>query len=188
MKTDLTELQSYLKNKNICLLGNAKSILNNKKDIESYDIVCRMNRGISQGKEEYIGKRTDVLFISTTFREDLKASFNATNVVWMTECQKLATDWIKENAYQNPPKEWRDLKVITGKNLPSTGLITINFLLKHIAFKSLTIYGFDFFKSGTWYHNIMVQPKGWHMGDVEEILIKDWIKSFPNVKLVNEHE
>jgi len=188
MKTNLTDLQLYLKDKNICLLGNARSILNNMKDIDSFDIVCRMNRGVSQGKEEYIGTKTDVLFISTRFRDDLQIGFNAKHVVWMTECQKLATDWIKENAYQNPIVDWRRLKALTGDNLPSTGFLTINFLLKYIEFKTLTIYGFDFFKTGTWYHNIMVQPKGWHFGGIEEKLIELWINRFPNVKLVNENE
>ena len=145
-----------------------------------------MNRGIPQGHEEYIGSRTDVLFISTTFHEHLRLNFNAKFVVWMTECQKLATDWIKQYAIQNPPEDWQALKKLTGENLPSTGLITINFLLKHIKFKTLTLFGYDHFISGTWYHNLMKQPKGWHFGDNEKILIQEMIKPFSNVKIIYE--
>jgi len=183
MKTNLTKLQLYLKDKDICLLGNARSILNTKKDIEKFDIICRMNRGISQGKEEFIGKRTDVLFISTRFKEELKRNFNAKYVVWMTADNRLATDWIKENAFQNPAEDWRELKFFFPEDkLPSTGLLAIHFLIKYIEFKSLTIYGFDFFESGTFYHNLKTQP--WHLGDFEKDLILNWIKEKKNIKLI----
>ena len=95
---DLVEIQEFLKNKEICVLGNATSILNNKKDIDGFEVVCRMNRGVPQGREEYIGSRTDIVFMSTRFRPEWEQQFNAKFVVWCTECQNLATGWIKENA------------------------------------------------------------------------------------------
>ena len=185
MKTNLTEIKEFLKNKHICLLGNAKSILKVKKDIDKFDVVCRMNRGTSQGKIEYIGSRTDILFISTRFHDSLRKKHNAKYVIWMTECQKLATTWIKDYAFQNPIEDWRALKsYFPDKKLPSTGILSIYFLIKYINFKSLTIYGFDFMKSGTWYHNLKEFP--WHEEKLEKKLIMKWINERENVRIIIE--
>ena len=185
MKTNLIEIQEFLKNKSICLLGNARSILKNEKNIDKFDVVCRMNRGTPQGKTKYIGSRTDILFISTKFHDNLRCNFNAKYVIWMTKSQGLATKWIKENAFQNPPEDWEELKSqFPDEKLPSTGLLSIYFLLNHIDFKSLTIYGFDFFKSGTFYHNLKEFP--WHTGEIEKEIITKWISERDNIRIIRE--
>ena len=175
MLKDLTLIQHFMKDKNIVLLGNSRSILLNKKNIDDFDIICRINRGKPKDKEEFIGSRTDVLFLATRMTsEAIKQDFNPAFVVWTTACQKLALPWVNEYAIQNPSEDWRKLRKKLPK-LPSTGCVTINFLLKHIEFKSLSIYGFDFFKTGTWYHNIRNQK--WHCFKEEEILINEMIKN-----------
>lgn len=185
MKNNLIEIQEFMKNKNICLLGNARSILKNKKDIDKYDIICRMNRGTPQEKEKYIGKRTDILFISTKFHNNLRHKFNAKYVIWMTKSQGLATEWIKKNAFQNPPEDWEELKSqFLPEKLPSTGILTIQFLLKYITFKSLTIYGFDFFETGTHYHHLKEFP--WHDEKIEKKLILKWINERKDVEIIIE--
>jgi len=182
----LSIIKNFTENKNIVLLGNSRSILINKKNINDFDIVCRINRGKPKDKEEFIGSRTDVLFLATRMTgEVIKQDFEPTYVVWTTECKKLALPWVKENAIQNPPEDWRGLRSKL-PSLPSTGCVTINFLLKHINFKSLTIYGFNFFKDGTWYHDLMNQK--WHCFKEEEILIKNMIKPFKNIKLIIENK
>ena len=186
MKTDLTELKAYLKDKDICVLGNSRSILYHKKDIDKSEVVCRMNRGVPQGKEEYIGSRTDVVFMSTRYQPEWEKMYNAKYTLWMTECQLLVKPFVAENAIQNPPEDWRELKAeYPEKMLPSTGCIAINFLLKHIDFKSLIIYGFDFFKSGTWYNSNNNQP--WHPVELEEeIICKMLAESGKKFKLIVE--
>ena len=183
MIKDLTTLQQFTDNKNIVLLGNARSILETKKDIDNFDIVCRINRGAPRGKEEFIGSRTDILFLATKMKgTQIETDFNPKFVVWTTVCQNLTTDWVKENAIQNVPEDWNELNNKIEK-LPSTGFVTINFLIKHINFKKLTIHGFDFFRTGTWYHNLKNQQ--WHCFKEEEILIKELIKN-KNVELIIE--
>lgn len=185
MITDLMEIQNYLKDKQICLLGNARSILNTPKDIDKYEIVCRMNRGLPIGKERYIGKKTDILFTSTKLSNSEIFQFHTTYLVWMTKCQNLATETIKQCAIQNPPEDWQRLKDQYPENkLPSTGCIVINFLLKHIEFKSLILIGFDNFLSGTFYHSITNQK--WHCGEYEKNLISEWIKTFSNINWIQE--
>jgi len=183
MVNDLTKIKEYLKDKNICLLGNARSILNTKKDIEKFDVICRMNRAFSKGKEEYIGKRTDILFISTTLPEQrLINEMNPKFIVWMTPSDKRACDYIKNNAIQNPIEDWHYLNNFLTLN-PSTGIMSIYFLLNHIEFKSLTVYGFDFWKTFCHYHNLKKQT--WHNFKEEQIFIEQWIRDFKGkVKLL----
>jgi hypothetical protein len=182
---NLSELQKYLKDKNICLLGNARSILNTPKNIDKYDIVIRMNRGLPRDKERYIGKKTDVLCLSTNLSDSMVLQFHTRYILWITNKYKEAVTGWQQGALQNPPEDWREIRDQYPKDkLPSTGCIVINFLLKHIEFKSLTIYGFDFFKTGTHYHNLKTQ--NWHCCEFEEKLIKDMIKNHPNVELISE--
>jgi len=187
MITDLTEIKKYLKNKQICLLGNARSILNNTKNIDKYEIVCRMNHGYSRpNKELYIGKKTDILFTSTKLSNKEILQFHSRYLIWMTKSIKRLPEHLRSCTIHNPPEDWQELKdLYPNKQLPSTGCIVINFLLKHIEFKSLTIYGFDnFLKSGTWYHGIKNQA--WHNGKFEKELMENWFKNKSNIYWIKE--
>ena len=185
MITDLTEIKNYLKDRQICLLGNARSILNKPKDIDKYEIVCRMNHGISKGKEQYIGSKTDILFSSTRLSNSEILRFHSRYLVWMVEDLKRLPEHLRSCTIQNPPMDWRELKdKYPEKKLPSTGCLVINFLLKHIEFKSLTIFGFDFFKSGTHYHNLKNQM--WHPAELEKKIIKEMINGHKNVEVIIE--
>jgi len=185
MKLDLFEVQHYLEFKDIALLGNASSILNTKKDIDKHEIVCRINRGLPRGKMEFLGSRTDILFTATKLSNDLISNFKAKYVIWTTKCQNLTTPWLLENAYQNPVEDWEKLKALCPEDkLPSTGIVSLQFILKHIHFKTLTLYGFDNFATGTYYHQMKNQP--WHMGDWEKEWVSDAVKDNPNMIWIKE--
>jgi len=179
----LTEIQEFCKDKRICLLGNANSILDEKKDIDSFDIVGRMNRGMPRGKEAFIGSCTDLLFLSTHMSgENIRNSFNPRFVVWMTVCNRLASSWVLKNAIQNPTEDWDALFDKLSIN-PTTGIMALNFILKHIDFKSLIIYGFDFFTTKTWY-NTKTDSGQKHNGKKEKALFMEMIKDRPSVRLI----
>ena len=183
MRESLVEIQRFCKDKRICILGNANSILNGKKDIDSFDVIGRMNRGTPRGKEQFIGSRTDILFLSTHMSgENVLASFSPQFIVWMTICHRLASSWVLKNAIQNPEKDWKALYDKLSIN-PTTGMMALNFMLKHIDFKSLDIYGFDFFKTKTWY-NTRVDSGQKHSGEKEKVLFMKMIKDRPNVRLI----
>ena len=113
MKQDLREIIEFLKDKNVCLLGNANNVLKVKKDIDKFDVVCRCNRGYSQGKEDYIGRRTDILFLSTEINgQVILRNFNPKYVMWMTPSNHLATIWVHRNAYQYSKEQYKKLKSI----------------------------------------------------------------------------
>jgi len=185
MITDLTEIKNYLKDKQICLLGNARSILNSPKDIDKYEIVCRMNRGNPKGRERYIGSKTDILFSSTRMSNNEFLRFNTKYVIWMVKALKRVPIYLEKSIILSPANDWQEMKdKYPEKKLPSTGCLAINFLLKHIEFKSLTIYGFDFFKSGTWYH--CLKHQNWHPAEIEEQIIKEMLTNHKNVEVINE--
>lgn len=179
----LLEIQNHLKNKRICLLGNSSSILNNPKDIDSYDIICRINRGNPLGKEKFIGSRTDVLFLVIKMEEPAIHKFNPEFLIWTTKDISLQTEYVKNYAIQNPPEDWQELRDNL-TTLPSTGCVSLYFLIKHIDFRQLDIYGFDFWEScGTWYHHC---KQTWHNGALEEIFIVNLIKNNPKIQLIKE--
>ncbi len=185
MKQSLLEISALCKDKNICLLGNADSVLRRGKDLDKYDVVCRMNRGYPRGKEAFIGSRTDILFLST-FMEHVKiqGEFDPKFVVWMTICHRLASPWVMRNAIQNPREDWTALQKKLQIN-PSTGIMALKFMLDHIEFKSLVIYGFDFFATKTWY-NTKIDSGQKHSGRKEKMLFMDMIKDKRNVRLIGK--
>lgn len=183
MPQPLDEIKKFCKGKTICLIGNADSVLQKKKNIDSFDIVARMNRGTPAGKEEFIGSRTDILFLSTHMSgKNIHNSFNPRHVVWMTVCHRLASSWVMKNAIQNPKEDWTTLYKKLSIN-PTTGLMALNFILKHIDFKTLVIYGFDFFATKTWY-NTKIDSGQKHSGKKEEVLFMNMIKDRSNVRLL----
>ena len=66
----LEELFFYTQGKDVCLIGNSKAVLTTAKDIDSYDIVCRINQAFPNDKNysKAIGNKTDVLFLGSVFK------------------------------------------------------------------------------------------------------------------------
>ncbi len=183
VRKSLAKIQEFCKGKRICLLGNADSVLKKKRNIDSFDVVGRMNRGAPQGKKEFIGSRTDIHFLSTSMSEKhIERQFHPKFVVWMTSCARLAHPWVLKNAIQNPKEDWSSLYNELKIN-PTTGIMALKFLLDHIEFKTLTIYGFDFFKTKTWY-NTKIDSGQKHSGKQEERLFMSMITARENVTFV----
>lgn len=185
MIESLVEIEKFCKDKDICLLGNANSVLDKRKDIDSFDVVCRMNRGNPKGKKAYLGSRTDILFHSTHMcGENINKSYHDPRfVVWMTVCHRLASAWALSNAYQSPTEDWHYLFNKLGIN-PTTGMMSLYFILKHTHFKSLTIYGFDFFRTKTWY-NTQIDSGQKHSGRKEKTLFMKMIKDNPKIRFMS---
>jgi hypothetical protein len=85
------------------------------------------------------------------------------------------------NAIQNPREDWAALFKKLGIN-PTTGMMSLYFMLNHIKFNSLTIYGFDFFATKTWY-NVKIDSGQKHSGNKEKALLKKMIEGKKNVRL-----
>jgi hypothetical protein len=144
----------FFRGKNIALFGNAKNVLLTEKEIDiKYDIICRMNEGFPNGKEKYIGTRTDILFISTPLSEDQILKYRASYLIWCTPKYEKMTNYIRVNALIYAKADWQILHDKLGHR-PSTGMMAINILLNiSNLWTTLTLYGFDHWKTETWYTN-----------------------------------
>ena len=138
-------VKQYLKNKSIAIVGNSESILNKKDgaEIEAHDIVIRFNKGFPLAKPEALGRRTDILFLACTLSEFQLRLFNAKLLIKRSGLCGNACH------YAIMSYDRRFLK--QGVSQPSTGFIAINLCLSAAA-KDITLYGFDFFKSPTYYN------------------------------------
>jgi len=156
----LLHIKPMTENKRICLVGNAFSIFNNKHDIDAYDVVCRINQTFPletttwtpKNYKDYIGSRTDIYFSSDnkyTELVDTKCLIwltygYAPQVINMHNNRKPIDEWIMYGQ-----KEWYDLENKLG-NRPGSGLLALQFLKDNCNFKSLDIYGFDFWETNDW--------------------------------------
>jgi len=76
-----------------------------------------------------------------------------------------------ENIFLNDIEKYNKFIKDFDFNRPSTGCITVNYLKENVYVKDMTVIGFDFFKSDTWYN-----PKSFkvvHKTDNEENYIKN---------------
>ena len=148
----MTELISYLENKNIALIGNAQSIFSKTRNIEQHETIIRINRGSPNGKEAFIGKRTDILAMSMDLRRsEIETLFKPKFLFYCSpHNREKLNDYLREGAYYYPSLNWRVLKK-TLEARPSTGCMMFDFLLHFVDFAELHLYGFDFMKTPTWY-------------------------------------
>lgn len=166
----------FFKGRKIALIGNAKNVLNTLKIINTkFDIICRINAGFPQGKEKYIGSRTDVLFLSSPLSEKAIKRFGAIYIIWCTPKREYMTEYIDRNSLKFGLIKWSLLYSKLGNNRPSTGIMAFEYLLDK-EFESLTLIGFDFWQSPTWYTNT-IRPAH-HSPKDEERYIKDKIKEY----------
>jgi len=140
-------IYKLIKNKDIAIVGNAKSVFNKKRDIDNHDVVIRLNRGFPKVG---IGNRTDILGLSSVLTQKEIKRYNPKAILWCTPKHELMTDYLKKVAYIFPKSSWVNLESRINAR-PSTGLMMIYYVLSSC--KSITLYGFDFWNSNTWYSN-----------------------------------
>lgn len=177
MENNWIEFIKFFTNKNVALFGNAKSVLLTKKEIDNkYDIICRMNEGFPQGKENVLGYRTDVLFLSTSLTKEQIDKYNPSYLIWCTPKHEKMTDYIKNNALIYSTLDWQILHDKL-RYRPSTGIMALSLLLNMSSlWKSITLYGFDHWKTETWYTN-KVAPC-YHNPEAEKKYLEEIINNF----------
>ena len=170
----LEKLKPLLKNKRIAVVGNAESILGTNKGarIDEHDIVIRFNKGFPSKDPLSMGVKTDILFLACTLTNQELAMFNAKYTVRRSKLCSNVCDFNvlpvdRMQISQKPGKLTRP----GHRSQPSTGFLAINFVLS-CDYKSLDLYGFDFFKSPTYYNPVGYQTL--HNGNKEEEKILEY--------------
>lgn len=163
MAVALNKIQNYCNNKKIAIIGNSSSLLKHRygKLIDSHDIVVRMNYAVPINKQlkQNIGTKMDIYIISiahTTTAINRIRTCNSKFVLKLTRWSDKLTD--KEqildthfnNMYFGSKDDYSNLKTHYFNNCkPSTGALAVNFFNKHINYKCISIFGFDFFNSAS---------------------------------------
>jgi len=164
-------MYKWFRNKNVCLVGSASSLLSgsNGEFIDSFDSVVRCNRGIIIKNEIAQGIRTDVWAIGQGKSvKDLIPLYDIPHVS-LSHVQRSRKD-IKH--WMTSQMQFA-LRKRLGHRIPSTGLM-IAWYIQHYNPLSLTLIGFDWKRTPTWYFEEgKYQPHNWKL---EEAFMRSKIK------------
>lgn len=144
----LADLKQAAAGQRIAVVGNARSLGEKAlgADIDAHDIVLRMNSAPQPAPHSH-GTRTDWLATSIPLKSDRLAQLSPDRLLWMTRKRKrLPYDYARRNGFfLNPPAPMDCLSQKLG-GPPSTGMMVLE-LMHSLPFETISVYGFDFFKS-----------------------------------------
>lgn len=175
-------LRALVRGQSVAVIGNSQSLLRQSSggDIDSHDIVVRINRApvidpVAQGT------KTDVLFVASKqmTADMVRELFDAKLVVWASERRHFMPDYstFEDRLILYPLELWRPLYDALDDTRPSTGLIALDFFSNHTECKEVSAFGFDFFKSKTFYDRKKIRlPFG------REALVKNRIPRIRKLK------
>lgn len=142
-------MKELIKSKSVAIVGNAQSLFTRQigDEIDSHDVVCRINRGIKIEDPACQGHRTDiwaygdfslVKHITESCQVRLHLSQFRTGIFHSS----LTTNWVELD-------EIDLLKSRLAWDLPSSGLILIHHILLNEPSR-VTLCGFDWKSTPTW--------------------------------------
>lgn len=152
---DIFELESLISGKNIALVGNSNKVLGKQYPVDKHDIVIRMNRAwdLSDEMKNDVGHSLDILAVSIEKDNITMLAERYESILWMTPKHRNEISIeVAQKLYFYPLEWWDILHERLGAN-PSTGCMMMDVIQRLIGDGSVTLYGFDFFKSGNWYQS-----------------------------------
>jgi len=143
---NLLEVEKLINGKNIAIIGNATSIFDTKygEEIDSHDVIIRINKGFIQKPESQGKKTTIVATVRTLTSAELK-SFNPKYLIGATYTSSSRYDRAFSQSYIKSVAEGLGTRT-------STGMLLINWCIDCKA-KNIDLYGFDWNKTNTFYNN-----------------------------------
>lgn len=143
--------QVDIQDKTVAIVGNSKSLFdyNYGAEIDSHDVVIRMNKCTTLFEpKSYTLSHGDKTDIWCVWRLNAYESFN---IDMPSHTMQMAfwesTSDIPILSYSYP--EAMDLMKLFGRNDPSTGLMTLDWVSRRHP-KTVNVYGFDWKKTPTW--------------------------------------
>lgn len=136
--------------KSIAVVGNASSLLdaNHGSEIDTHDVVIRMNRGLPKNREKQ-GQKTTILAFSVFPQiADIYPQFGADKLIWMSP--KLRDEAPTDLDLEFYSLElWDILHAKLGAR-PSVGAMVLDYV-STFGSQSVDIYGFDFKRTTSTY-------------------------------------
>jgi len=171
----LEQIADRFAGKRVALIGNASSIFEtgNGTAIDSHDVVVRLKRGrvIDASRQ---GTRTEVLCVANRLpMAEANEMFGAPHIIWVSPKRELMDASMTGSVDCFPICEWRRLYELMGARRPSAGLISLFMLREMFAPAAITLFGFDWKTTKTFFHKD--KRLSWHDWDGERELIAKWI-------------
>ena len=147
-------MQSWFDNKNIAVVGNASSLLkkNYGKEIDSHEVVVRINRGILCSNSHSQGEKINVWVFNlynrqmSIFHSGIKNSIRKSYYT-----MQMNEEFDNANFdYSYPMAYYTELKSKIGMKQPTTGLRILDYISKCNP-KHVDVYGFDWKETPTFY-------------------------------------
>ena len=150
------KFKEFFNDKSVAIIGNAQSLFDYElgNEIDSHDIVIRMNSGMIQ-KSISQGSKTTIWASSFPLKENVvNNEFNPKYIFWITpklSVKPLYSISFHKKMFMLPFNVWEELFKNLDETRPTTGLSIIYFLLEHCNPKNVDLYGFDFFETKSFY-------------------------------------
>lgn len=169
-------LGAMIAGRSVAVMGNAKSLLDTAfgAEIDGHDVVIRLNKGfvVTPGAQ---GSRTDLVGITPELTEDETASrFDPQAFVMLTPKMRHYAFRRPENIRRTifyAYRYWLADRNRIGRR-PSSGYMMISYLLRLNSAASVTLYGFDFGATQTYYNPDAYRTP--HDYAAERAIILDW--------------
>ena len=137
--SDFSKIADICEGKKIALIGNSPKILLKKTNIDSYDVVIRINLLPPKKHRHLIGERCDILMLSTGPINLINKNFIK---VYLTNKNRHYTKYGKGEIVHYPLR-WRDEICRMVGPRPSSGAMSIHFLIKLLGDPDITLFGFE---------------------------------------------
>lgn len=175
--SQIENLRNVLDQKSVAVVGNAASLLQQHagQAIDGHDIVVRMNRG-KVVFPEHQGFRTDILTLACSLDDDTLSSLNPKYIICTTRKRSSIGFTVLNSHYPIlflPKRFYYGLKSQIGTKNPSTGLTTAYMVGSIFNPNSITLFGFDWMETKTFYKNDLISK--WHDWDRERDMIGQWV-------------
>jgi hypothetical protein len=186
----LQALSPVFDDRSIALVGNAESIFEQAfgEEIDSHDIVVRFNRGVIR-EPSCQGSRTDVLCLACDLRlEQIQEDFKEPLLIWVTPMRHLMAAEHRRSVICYPIRRWRALYREVPASRPSAGLISLHMFRTVFQPSRITMYGFDWKATRTFYHaaaSYRARKVGHHDWDAEKELVLRWLREDPRISHVS---
>ena len=162
--------------KSVVIVGNAKSLLSTTHgdEIEAHDVIIRLNKGFVTVPEAQ-GSRTDMVGLTPELSEaetiaHFEPSYFLMLIPKMRHYRLFGKDAVRNTLFYNF-RYWIADRNLIGRR-PSSGFMAISWMVRLGQAKSVTLYGFDFGATPTYYN-----PEGYktpHNYDREREIVLEW--------------
>jgi len=165
--------------KNVAVVGNASSLLDKQfgSSIDECDVVVRLNRGLIVDRESQ-GSRTDIFAATAKVSGAVvREHFNPDLIVWLSPYAKVPKFplGLVRKTYFTDLDSWNHAyELIDCRARPSTGFLMVALLRRLGGYRSIRLFGFDFFETPNFRTGDRASDV--HDFDMERKVIEKWTR------------